>query len=234
MQIAGLQKTTLVDYPGIVAATIFTRGCNFRCAFCHNPGLVLPERFDPLMEVEEIFRFLESRRGKIDGVCITGGEPTLHADLPEFVARLKTMGFNVKLDTNGSNPERLRVLTDRHLLDYIAMDIKGPLDRYREMSNSLGGEAIVATLSERIQESIHLILASGIESEFRTTVVKPLLSVDDMHAIARMIAGAKRYAIQNYRSSEEVRAASLQPFTEDELEQMKIIMKEKVVEVIIR
>ena len=164
MQIGGLQKFSLIDYPGLISAVIFAQGCNFRCPYCHNPELVLPDRFEAPMDMEDVLAFLDSRKGKIEGVVVTGGEPTLQQDLVHCLKRVKERSFKVKLDTNGSKPDMIKHALDNHLLDFIAMDIKAPLDIYSVLSG-------VEVNIQDIQKSIDYILRSGIDHLFRTTVV---------------------------------------------------------------
>ncbi|MBI4692030.1 MAG: anaerobic ribonucleoside-triphosphate reductase activating protein [Candidatus Terrybacteria bacterium] len=198
MLLAGLQKFTLIDYPGKIAASVFTAGCNFLCSFCHNPELVDPflMKNQPVLSESEIFEFLESRRGDLEGVCITGGEPTLHKDLADFLSKIKSLGFSVKLDTNGSHPEMLEKLIKEKLVDYIAMDIKAPLERYEEITG-------VANL-EKIKKSVELIKNSDIDYEFRTTVVPRFHSKEDIIQIAKEISSpkkpAKKYFLQQFYS----------------------------------
>lgn len=225
MQIAGLQKVTLVDFPGVVAATVFTRGCSFRCPFCHNPELVLPDQFSPLLEEDEIINFFESRKGKLQGVCITGGEPLMHGDIGLFVKKIKNIGLKVKLDSNGSFPDKLEKLIKEGNLDYIAMDIKSSLMGY-------GGACGVksSTLNEKMQKSIKMIMDSGVDYEFRTTVCHPLHSVNDFFGIGELIRGANKYYIQNFVSSKHVDGeAKFEPFSEKELNQAMGIMQEYVI-----
>jgi pyruvate formate lyase activating enzyme len=191
MKIGGLQRFSLIDYPGNICAIIFTQGCNFRCPYCHNPELSHPDRYEAVIPEEEILLFLERRRGKLDAVSITGGEPTEQSDLIAFIERVKAMGYLVKIDTNGSHPEVLKELADRKLIDYIAMDVKAPLDKYGDIARS----AIDPLL---IRQSIRLILESGLPHEFRTTVVKSQLDKKDITAIARLIKGADRYVLQKF------------------------------------
>jgi pyruvate formate lyase activating enzyme len=194
MNIGGLQRFSLIDYPGTICAIIFTQGCNFRCPYCHNPELVHPDRYETVIPEEDIYSFLERRRGKLDGVSITGGEPTEQSDLIEWIRRVKAMGYLVKIDTNGSHPEALNELTEGKLVDFIAMDVKAPLAKYRDITRS--------TVDPRlITESIQLILNSGIPHEFRTTVVQSQLDTKDISAIARMINGADRYVLQRFLPS---------------------------------
>lgn len=191
MKIGGFQKVSLIDYPGRISAVVFTQGCNFRCPFCHNPELVDPERFDELIPAAEILSFLKKRKGRLDAVVITGGEPTLLPPLIPFLIDLKEMGYRTKLDTNGSRPDRLEDALARNLLDYVAMDIKAPLERYREVTRA-------ETNPEQIRKSIALIMNSGIDYEFRTTAVKSLLSAADLDQIGRLIPGAKRFVLQKF------------------------------------
>lgn len=216
MKIGGLQKTTLVDYPGYVAATIFTQGCNFRCAYCHNPELVIPSQFEKVIDQDFVLDFLRQRRGQLDAVCITGGEPTMHADLADFIRQIKAMDYLVKLDSNGSSPHQLGEVLQTGLVDYVAMDIKGPIARYQTISNA----KTAVPIADLILDSIKLIMSSGVDYEFRTTVAKPLLKPSDFANIGLMIEGAKRYFLQNYVRSKQVDAnATFRPFTNDELNQ---------------
>jgi len=194
MRIGGLVKFSLGDYPGKTSAVIFTLGCNFRCSYCHNPELVLPEKYAKEISSDEIFEFLETRKGKLDAVTITGGEPTMHPDLGEFIKKLKAMGFLVKLDTNGSLPEQLEKIIKEGNIDYIAMDIKSPLSLY--------GRTVARPVDiEAIQESAQLIMASPVPYEFRTTLVKGMLSQGDIRQIGREIQGAKLYVLQKFVST---------------------------------
>ncbi len=197
MRIAGFQKLTLVDYPGLVAATVFTQGCNFRCGYCHNPQLVLPEHYQEPMPSEQVLDFLNGRRGKLDGVVITGGEPTIQQGLAEFIARIKEMGFAVKLDTNGSNPQILSSLLASKFLDYIAMDIKSSLLKYSEVTGT-------ACDIERIKESIGIIINSGISYQFRTTLVKGHCSNEDLSDIQFLIRHGTHYVLQPLVLSEKM------------------------------
>ena len=197
MKIAYVQKTSFIDYPGKISAIVFTRGCNFRCPFCHNPELVLPERYCETVRIEDVFSFLEKRRGKLDAVVITGGEPTLQADLIPFMQRIKTMGFLLKLDTNGSRPQMLRDAIAKGLPDYIAMDIKAPWDKYARVAGSL------VNITD-IKKSMDLIMESGISYEFRTTLVESLLGPDDVMSIGETIRGASLYVLQKFVPSKHV------------------------------
>ena len=190
MIIGGFQKFSLIDYPGKISCIVFTQGCNFRCPYCHNPELI---PFMPLVKIKEetILSFLERRKGKIDAVVITGGEPTIHQDLLKFIQKIREMGYLIKLDTNGSNPEMLEIIINHSLVDYIAMDIKAPLEKYREVIHS------VISLEE-VKRSIRMIMNSGIKYEFRTTVVKSQLSKEDIISIGKLVEGAELYILQKF------------------------------------
>lgn len=190
MVFGGIEKFTLIDYPGKIACMVYTIGCNFRCPYCHNPELV-DETTDVQISEREFFDFLDTRKGILDGVVITGGEPTLHNDLLEFMEKIKNKGFLVKLDSNGAYPAILQEAIERKLVDYIAMDIKAPLARYAETI------ARPVDLGS-IEQSITLIMSSPVEYEFRTTVVKAMLSPQDLGEIGKEIQGAKRYFLQKF------------------------------------
>ena len=192
MRIGGLQKLSLIDYPGKLAAVVFTQGCNFRCGYCHNPELVLPQEYCPVVPEEEVMAFLRSRQEYLEGVVVTGGEPTVQGDLISFLDKIKRLGYLVKLDTNGSQPGVLKQLISLRLVNYVAMDVKSSLGRYREVIN--------APLSvEKIEESIRAIIDSGIQHEFRTTVVKAFHSVGDLLEIRSLVEGARQYNLQRAR-----------------------------------
>ena len=198
MEIYGLNKTTLLDYPGRVACTLFTGGCNFRCPFCQNSELVLCPDTQPVHPEQELFAFLEKRAGILSGVCITGGEPTLQPDLPVFIQKIKALGYAVKLDTNGARPDVLRHLLEKGLVDYIAMDVKNAPGRYPETAGIPGLDI------RSIQESVSLIKDIGLDYEFRTTIVKELHSEDDICVIGEWLAGCRAYYLQSYQDSETV------------------------------
>lgn len=195
MKIGGFQKLTLIDYPGAIATTVFTVGCSFRCPFCHNPELVkrgaLGVEYSQKME-KEFFAHLEKRKGKLEGVCITGGEPTVQPDIIEFIKKAKALGFLVKLDTNGTRPDVLKKLLDQKLLDFVAMDIKNQLKNYDKTTGVKGDK-------KRIKLSVGLIMNSGLPYEFRTTVVPGIHEEKDFLEIAKWIKGAKAYYLQEYR-----------------------------------
>ena len=197
MIIKGLQKTTLLDFPGKVACTVFTAGCNFRCPFCHNATLVISPDMSELIAEDEFFAFLKKRVGILDGVCITGGEPLLQRDVEEFIKKIRELGLAVKLDTNGAYPERLKSIIDQGLVDYVAMDIKNSKEKY---ALTAGADVDI----DKISKSVDILMTSGVEYEFRTTVVRELHSPDDINSIGKWIAGAQRYFLQSFIDSGEL------------------------------
>ena len=201
MEIKALQKTTLLDFPSKVACTVFTGGCNFRCPFCHNASLVIAPDQIPPYDTEEFFSFINKRKGILDGVCITGGEPLLSRDIFQFVERIKNTGLAVKLDTNGSNPTALRSLIEAGLIDYVAMDIKNSREKYAETCG-------LPTFPKGVSESVDYIMSCGVEYEFRTTLVKELHTVSDMEDIGKWITGAKRYFLQSFIDSGDILGGS--------------------------
>lgn len=229
MRIGAIQKTTLVDYPGKISALIFTQGCNFRCPYCHNPELVDPRRFTPPVPEEEVLGFLAKRQGLLDGLVITGGEPLLNPDARAFMARVKAMGFQIKLDTNGSFPAALAEILKANLVDYIAMDIKAPLEKYPTVAG-----AQVDT--EAIQESIRLIRHAGVPCEFRTTLARSLLKPEDILAVGRLIAGAPRYVLQRFAPSKHVDPSFIaeKSFTDEEIAALLPVLTPLVEECLVR
>jgi len=203
MLFGGIIKTSLIDFPGKVACTVFTVGCNLRCPYCHNPELVLEKEFnkEKFFEEIEILRFLKKRKGLLDGICITGGEPTLYSNLIDFIRMVKNLGFLVKLDTNGTNSQTVKKLIDNKLVDYIAMDIKAPLN-YEDYQR-VGGNINEKTFEE-IKKTTSLIMNSGIDYEFRTTVLPKILSKEDIKQILKDIKGARAFYIQNFIPSEKL------------------------------
>ena len=222
MQIHGLNKTTLLDYPEHVAATIFTGGCNFCCPFCHNGDLVLHPGLFPVIAEEEVMTFLKKRKGILSGVCITGGEPALQPDLVQFIAGIKELGLLVKLDSNGYRPEVLRELLSKGLLDYVAMDIKNSREKYAATAGKPDFDI------SRIEESVELLKESGISYEFRTTVVKQLHEKADFEAIGDWLSGAKAYFLQAYRDNENVIQKGFSSYTKEELEAFVPILKRTI------
>lgn len=222
MQIHGLNKTTLLDYPEHVAATIFCGGCNFRCPFCHNADLVLNPMSQPQIPEEEILEFLQKRKNILSGVCVTGGEPTLQPDLAEFIRKIKAIGYLVKLDTNGYRPEVLCALLEENLIDYIAMDIKSGQSGYK---TAVGIEHFVP---EKIRKSIDVIMHCGVQYEFRTTVVKGLHTAEDFREISELIKGCRAYFLQSYKDSGNVLVPGYQSFSKEELGQFAQLVRPHV------
>lgn len=211
MEIHGFVRTTLLDYPGRIAATIFTGRCNFRCPFCHNKDLVLHPDSLPFFEEAEIFDFLKRRTGILEGVCITGGEPTLQPDLKEFICKIKELHYPVKLDTNGYQPQILKSLLDDNLLDYVAMDIKNSFAKYSITSG-------ISNLdTSRIEESVQILLHCKIPYEFRTTISKELHKDEDFKEIGPLLQGADSYFLQNYKDSSNVISQGFSPCTTDDI-----------------
>ncbi len=201
MKLGGLQKMTLLDFPGRVACTVFTVGCNFRCPFCHNSSLVVQPAV-PELSQEDFFAFLSKRRGLLDGVAITGGEPLLHPDMPALLEDIRAMGFAVKLDTNGAFPDRLGEILDRGLADYVAMDIKNSREKY-ELTAGVSG------ILPQVEQSLALLKAGATPYELRTTLVDELHEPEDFAAIGRWIAGTKRYFIQGFVDSGDILAGGM-------------------------
>lgn len=197
MILGGFQKLTLLDYPGKIAATVFTVGCSFRCPFCHNPELVDLRLAHNEESEKAFFEFLAKRKNRLEGVCVTGGEPTIQPDIIEFIKKIKAEGFLVKLDSNGTRPDVLKKLIDQKLIDYIAMDIKSPLENYDEVTGSKVDK-------DRIRLSVNLIMHSHLPYEFRTTVVPGLHCEEDFEKIAKWISGAPAYYLQEYREEQKI------------------------------
>ena len=214
MQIIGLQKLTLLDFPGRLACTVFLGGCNLRCPFCHNASLVLPRGDVSGMTADELLAFLQKRRGRLQGVCVTGGEPTLCPDLPDLLRQIHLLGFEVKLDTNGTNPGMLRALLNEGLVDYVAMDIKNSPARYAE---TCGGADVLT----QVKESAALLMESGVDYEFRTTLAHPLHTPEDMAAIGQWLHGANRYFLQQFVDSGDLIGTGLSPLTPEEMAAMR-------------
>ncbi len=235
MLIYGLQKLSLLDYPGKLAATVFTGGCNLRCSFCHNASLVT--RFSECERIsdEEVFSFLKKRKGLLDGVCITGGEPLLQEDLADFIINVRAMGFLVKLDTNGAFPEKLNSLIRRSLVDYVAMDIKNSFDKYPLTAG------IPDFDSSPVIESVKLLLQGKVPYEFRTTLVAPLHTEADIEKIGLVVKGAENYFLQNFEDSgdlvgfgKDMSGAQLKGFSASEMEHFRDILSQFVQNVAIR
>ena len=221
MKLHGLQKMTLLDFPGQVACTVFLGGCDFRCPYCHNFELV-DGTAPAVMEDVELFAFLEKRRGLLDGVAITGGEPCLHPGLPDLMRRVKAMGFGVKLDTNGMHPDRLRAILDEGLADYVAMDIKNSPEKY---ALTAGLDALDLA---PVRESAALLMAGRADYEFRTTVVEELHEEADFEAIGQWIAGARRYFLQCFTDRDSVPFGNLSAPSKEKLERCAAIARRYV------
>lgn len=233
MIIGGLEKLTLLDYPGKVAAIIFTQNCNFRCHFCYNPMLVVlsevnKDRFQ--IKESDLFTFLKKRVGKIDGIVISGGEPTLHEDLPDFIKKIRDLGYKIKLDTNGTNPGMLDKLIKDKLIDYIAMDIKAGEDKYEKVVG-------VKVDLNKIKKSIKIIKENGLPYEFRTTIVPSLHKKEDIDKMGRLIKGADKWFLQKFKSDTDLIDKDLEhknAYTYKEMEEMCDIAKKYVKKCVIR
>ena len=227
MKICGFQKMTMLDYPGKVACTVFTGGCNFRCPFCHNAGLVLsPTESENLYN--EVLEFLEKRKGLLDGVCITGGEPLLQPDVVDFIKKIKELGYLVKLDTNGCYPEKLKELVKNGLVDYVAMDIKNCKEKY---PLTVGIENFDLS---KVEESIAFLVSSGIDFEFRTTITAELHTVEDIEKIAEWISGAPKYFLQNFVDSGNLIGENFTAHKRETLRQMQEIASKTISSVEVR
>ncbi|MBE5884232.1 MAG: anaerobic ribonucleoside-triphosphate reductase activating protein [Lachnospiraceae bacterium] len=233
MEIHGFNKTTLLDYPEYVAATVFTGGCNFRCPFCHNAGLVMEPKRQQLIPEGEVLAHLQKRQGILDGVCITGGEPTLQRDLKDFIKKLKDMGYLVKLDTNGYRPQVLRELLSEEMLDYVAMDIKASREKY----------ALAAGVSNLdlsvIEESVEILKSAGIPYEFRTTVVKGIHDIQEFESIGSWLSGCRAYYLQGFQENENIialraGATCFSAFAPKDMESMAEIARKYIDKVILR
>ena len=221
MNIAGLQKMTLLDFPGRIACTVFLPGCNLRCPFCHNASLVLPEREKEIITQEELLDFLFSRTKKLDGVCVTGGEPTLYIDLPDLLNDIKNLGFQVKLDTNGTNPKILESVLRDGLCDYVAMDIKNSPTKY---ALTCGGVDVLDT----VRKSASVLMEGSVEYEFRTTVMHPYHEVSDFIEIGKWLQGAKKYFIQGFVDSGDLLSQECTALTETEVKALLSAVQEYI------
>jgi len=229
MKIGGLQKVSLIDYPGLICGIVFLQGCNFKCPYCHNPELVDSKLFKPGIRENEVLEFLNTRKGKLDAISITGGEPTIQEDLTSFIKQIKKMGFAVKLDTNGSQPQVIKNLLAENLLDYIAMDIKAPLEKYKNIVNT-------QVDTETIQESISLILKEKIPHEFRTTIIESQLEENDILEIGKLIAGASKYVLQKFVPTKTLDKKFLKEksFSDEKLQKIKNSLEQQIPTVTIR
>lgn len=224
MRIGGFQKQSLIDYPGKICSIIFTIGCNFRCPFCHNRELVILEKIKEIPE-DFFLSYLEDKKKLLDAIEITGGEPTIHKDLPIFIQKIKEMGYLVKLDTNGTNPQMVQFLLDKKLINYVAMDIKAPLDF--EKYNKMVGGVLTEKMFDNIKKTMKILLNSDIDYEFRTTIIKNLHSKDDIIEICKKIKNAKQYSLQKFNPENalSIEFHNFQPFDNKEIEE--IILKGK-------
>lgn len=227
MQIHGLQKMTLLDFPGKVACTVFLGGCDFRCPFCHNWDILDPST-PVIMEEDEFYKFLDKREGLLDGVAITGGEPLLRTGMVDFIKGIKSRGFLVKLDTNGNHPDRLKELVSEGLLDYVAVDVKNNKERY--------GETVGIPMLDisKIEETISFLLEGNVPYEFRTTVLRQFHDVDSFKGIAEWIEGAEHYFIQSFVDRETVPFSGLEAYSPEELEEFKKLVEPHVKHIDIR
>ncbi len=225
MLIGGVQKMTMLDYPGKVACTIFTYGCNFRCPFCHNATLVIDKA--SLFDKDEIFAYINKRKKVLDGVVVTGGEPLLQGDIVDFLTELKQTGLLVKLDTNGSYPERLEEIINKGLVDYVAMDIKSSKEKY---SITAGVKIDIS----KIEKSVEILMQNKVDYEFRTTVVKELHEKEDFVKIGQWLKGAKRIFLQQFKDNENLIGEGFSAYTREDLEEFKSILEETISQVEIR
>ncbi len=228
MKICGFQKMTMLDYPGKVACTVFTGGCNFRCPFCHNASLVTEIDESNTWEEKEIIEYLYKRKGIIDGVCITGGEPLMQKDIAEFIAKVKETGLPVKLDTNGSYPDKLKALVADGLVDYVAMDIKNSQEKYPETVGLEGYDI------RKVEESIDFLLSDAVDYEFRTTVVKEFHTAQDIADITQRIVGAKRYFLQGFVDSGNLIGSELSSYTPQEMVEFCTLAQKNVPNTVLR
>jgi len=225
MNLGGLEKVSLIDYPNKLAAVVFTQGCNFRCPFCYNPSLInIQKSSENIISEEDIFVFLNNRVGKLEAVVISGGEPTIQKDLHDFIQKIKNLGFLVKLDTNGSNPETLEELIRKEMLDYIAMDLKASKDKYNQLTG-------IEVNFQKIEESIKLIKDSNIDYEFRSTLVPNFLEMDDINKMGKLIQGTEKWCLQNFKSNMDLLDKDLidqESFSGSDMQKMKKIAEKHV------
>ena len=221
MILKGLQKLTLLDFPGKIACTVFAGGCNFRCPFCHNASLVLGERLNesPTLSEEEFFTFLKKRRGMLEGVCVSGGEPTLYHDIIPFLKKIKELGYAVKLDTNGYRPSVIREAIDSGAVDYFAMDIKNSKESYGKTVGLSDFDI------SKIEESVSLLKSGGVDFEFRTTLVRELHTEDDILSIARWLAGDEKYFLQTFADSGDLICSDFSGYDKNETEHLLNLLK---------
>ena len=221
MIIKGLQRLTLLDFPGRVGCTIFLGGCNLRCPFCHNGGIVRGEGDD--ISLEDLLAFLDSRVGRLQGVCVSGGEPTLYSDLPGLLSEIKSRGFEVKLDTNGTNPELLSKLIDEGLVDYVAMDIKNSPEKYLETAGSNE-----KSILDKVKQSAAILMRGSVDFEFRTTLVRELHDENDIISIGKWLAGGEKYFLQTYRDEGDLIVGGFTSYNNEETEQLLAALREYI------
>ncbi|MFH0818859.1 MAG: anaerobic ribonucleoside-triphosphate reductase activating protein [Patescibacteria group bacterium] len=223
MIISGLQKTSLIDYPDKIAAIVFTRGCNFRCGFCHNPELVDPSKYYPEISEDEIIEFLKKRKNVLEAVVITGGEPLIYNDIENFIRKVKDIDYLLKLDTNGTNPDLLQDLINKKLIDYIAMDIKNSLEKYALTVNT---EVDI----NNITKSIQIIMLSRLDYEFRSTIMPRLFDKQSFYKIGELIKGAKNYYLQQFRARKTLDPSFADEFSfgDEEIKEFQEIMQKYV------
>ena len=222
MKFYGMQKMTLLDYPGYVACTLFTGGCNFRCPFCHNALLVLDLDENYTIPEEEVLAFLKKRQGLLDGVCVTGGEPLINKDIGDFLSKVKELGFKIKLDTNGTNPALLKELVSQNLVDYVAVDIKNSPEKYAE---TVGLKSFDMST---INQTVNFLMNGCVDYEFRTTVTKQFHTEKSMEEAARFIRGAKRYFLQNFVDSGNLIGSGITGQSKEEMEKLLAVVKKYV------
>lgn len=222
MKFYGMQKMTLLDYPGYVACTLFTGGCNFRCPFCHNALLVLDLDENYTIPEDEVLAFLKKRQGLLDGVCVTGGEPLINKDIGDFLSKVKELGFKIKLDTNGTNPALLKELVSQKLVDYVAVDIKNSPEKYAE---TVGLKSFDMST---INETVNFLMNGCVDYEFRTTVTKQFHTEKSMEEAARFIRGAKRYFLQNFVDSGNLIGSGITGQSKEEMEKLLSVVKKYV------
>ena len=235
MKILGLQKLTLLDYPGHIGAIVFLGGCNFRCPFCQNSSLVQRPAELPIVKEEEFFSFLKKRSGILEGVCVTGGEPTLSPELPDFLSSIKSAGYLVKLDTNGTNPDMLGSLIAEKTVDYVAMDIKAGRANYGHVCG-IKNPSTAESLLEKVRTSVELLKNSPLEYEFRTTMVKGLHTQSDFEDISQWISGCKAYYLQSFRDCDEVlqKNHSFSAFSTEEMQHFLSIVQKEIPQACLR
>ncbi len=228
MKVFGLEKLSLVDFDGVVAATVFTGNCNFRCPFCHNASLVSDYKELPTFSEEDIFAYLSKRKGILEGVCITGGEPTLNAELPEFCAKIKGLGYKVKIDTNGTNPQMIKRIIDENLADYFAMDIKNDKEGY---GRTIGIENYDLS---KVEKSVEIFLSGNTPFEFRTTLIDEFHDEKNMENIGQWIKGTEKYFLQKFKDGENCISRGLHPVSDEKAKKFLKVLEDYIPNVKLR